>query len=100
MLLSFGETASTNRDAAQVETVAEAKHVVSSAKFGAKIGGSRSAPPFRLVPGVTDISADATRDVWQNWNDQAAIMIQIESLEGKALLRSLMSELFDADLRF
>lgn len=31
----------------QVETVEQAKHIVSAAKFGAKINGTRSAPPAR-----------------------------------------------------
>lgn len=66
----------------QVDTVEQAKHVVSSAKFGTRQNGSRSAPPFRWVPGVTDASIDSTKGFHKNLNDQAAIMIQIESLEG------------------
>lgn len=66
----------------QIETVEQAKHVVSSAKYGTKQNGTRSAPPFRLIPGLTDAPFDATRDIHRCLNDQAAIMIQIESLEG------------------
>lgn len=66
----------------QVETVEQAKHVVSAAKYGTKQNGTRSAPPFRLIPGLTDTPFDTTRDIHRCINDQAAIMIQIESLEG------------------
>jgi 4-hydroxy-2-oxoheptanedioate aldolase len=31
----------------QVETVEQAKHICSAAKFGKKAGGTRSAPPTR-----------------------------------------------------
>ncbi|KAK4460657.1 Pyruvate/Phosphoenolpyruvate kinase-like domain-containing protein [Cladorrhinum samala] len=82
----------------QVETVEQAKHVVSAAKFGSKRNGTRSAPPFRLIPGVTDGSADGVRDVWQNWNDSAAIMIQIETLEGINNLDAILTEVPDIDV--
>ena len=61
----------------QINTVAEAKHVMSSTKFGAVRNGTRSVPPFRLIPGLTETAADGRRDVWQNYNHQAAVMIQI-----------------------
>jgi 2-keto-3-deoxy-L-rhamnonate aldolase RhmA len=67
----------------KVETVEQAKHVISAAKFGSKRNGTRSAPPFRLFPGVTDQPWQAGRDIFEALNDQAAIMIQIESLAGK-----------------
>lgn len=66
----------------QVESVEQAKHVVSAAKFGSKQNGSRSAPPFRLFPGVTDRPFEEGRDIFEALNHQAAIMIQIESLAG------------------
>ncbi|GJN71773.1 hypothetical protein PLICBS_005841 [Purpureocillium lilacinum] len=66
----------------QVDTVEQAKHVVSAAKFGSKQNGTRSAPPFRLIPYLTDMAYDSRNDVHKCLNDQAAIMIQIESLEG------------------
>lgn len=66
----------------QVDTVKQAKHVVSAAKFGTRQRGTRSAPPFRLIPYLTDTPYDSSRDIFTCLNDQAAIMIQIETLEG------------------
>lgn len=69
----------------QVETVEQARHCVSSAKFGTKNGGtpgSRSAPPFRLVPSLTDTPYDPNLELHKALNEQAAIMVQIESLAG------------------
>ncbi|KAL1839373.1 hypothetical protein VTJ49DRAFT_1608 [Mycothermus thermophilus] len=83
----------------QLETVEQAKHVVSAAKFGRKFGGTRSVPPFRLVPGLTDTPADPSLgDVWRNVNDQAAIMVQIETLEGINNLDAILTEVPDIDV--
>jgi 2-keto-3-deoxy-L-rhamnonate aldolase RhmA len=82
----------------QLETVEQAKHVVSSAKFGTRQHGTRSAPPFRLVPGLTDQAADGQRDMWVNLNDQAAIMVQIETLEGINNLDAILTEVPDIDV--
>lgn len=44
----------------QVDTVEQAKYVVSAAKFGTRHNGSCSAPPSRLMSGLTDIPYDIT----------------------------------------
>jgi len=58
-------------------------------------------PPFRLIPGLTDLPADGLdsgRDVWKNWNDRAAVMIQIESLKGIENLDSILTEVPEIDI--
>lgn len=66
----------------QVDTVSQAQHIISAAKFGAKINGQRSAPPCRWLPGIADGLVDSSLSFHENLNKQAAIIIQIESMEG------------------
>ena len=84
----------------QVETVEQAKYVVSVAKYGTASQGTRSAPPCRLWPGLTDTPLDATLGLHRSLNQQAAVMIQIESLAGIQNLNATLAAVPDINAVF
>jgi len=69
--------------------------VVASAKFGVAQKGSRSAPPARWLNGLGDTPVDPKRSVFENVNDQAAIIIQIESELGARNLDAILTAVGD-----
>lgn len=70
----------------------EAKHIISSARFDAVRNGTRSAPPARYLMGISDTTIDPSKSIWENVNDQAAIIIQIETLEAMQNLDAILTE--------
>ena len=79
----------------QIETVEQAQHVVAAAKFGSARKGTRSAPPCRWLPEIGDTPIDPTRSIWENVNDQAAIIIQIETELGVRNLDTILTAVGD-----
>ena len=66
----------------QVDTVEQAQDIVAAAKFGARNSGKRSAPPYRWLPNISMQHCNPSFSFWENQNQQAAVFIQVESLEG------------------
>lgn len=76
----------------QIESVAQAKHVLASCKLGVKNGGTRSVPPARYIPGFSDTLHDPSITLWESFNRSAAIIIQLESAQGVRNLDAILTE--------
>lgn len=76
----------------QVETVEDAKRIVSAAKFGKRINGTRSAPPGRFLQGFSDMTINSQLTFWENLNQQAAVIIQVESKGAVDRLDDILTE--------
>ena len=54
-------------------------------------------PPFRLIPGVSAIPSDPSATIQENVNRQAAVMIQIETLEAIDNLDDILTQVPEID---
>ncbi|KAJ5164567.1 uncharacterized protein N7500_006397 [Penicillium coprophilum] len=93
--ISFALDAGASIVVPQVDTVEQAEHIISAAKYGAVRNGRRSAPPVRLIPGLSATAIDASRSIWENVNNQAAVIIQIESELGVKNLDAILTSVGD-----
>ncbi|KAK8098927.1 HpcH/HpaI aldolase/citrate lyase family protein [Apiospora kogelbergensis] len=73
----------------QVDTVEQARHIVTATKHALRA-------PCRWLPGSNaDMTLDSSRSLWENLNDQAALVIQAESERGVRNLDAILSAVGD-----
>lgn len=65
----------------QVDTVEQARQIIAAAKFGVSNSGKRSAPPYRWLPDISMQCCNPKLSFWENQNQQAAVIIQVESFQ-------------------
>ncbi|CAD6567205.1 MAG: hypothetical protein ASARMPRED_000536 [Alectoria sarmentosa] len=78
-------------------TVAKAQHAVSSAKYGLKNCGTRSAPPFRLILGVTALLSDPNETHREKHEPPSSHHDPTETTEVNDNLDAILTEVPDID---
>jgi len=90
--ISFALDAGASLVIPQVDTVEQAKQIISAAKYGRKHNGTRSAPPARFINGISDKRIDQNETFFENLNRQAGIIIQVESADAINNLDAILTE--------